>query len=285
NDILLSVRGGGHNVAGHATNDGGIVIDFCDMKQVDVDPVKRIARVEGGATWGDVDAATQRYGLATPGGVYSKTGIAGLTLGGGYGWLRNKYGLSCDNLIGAEIVTASGERLRVNETDNADLLWGLRGGGGNFGIVTTFEFRLHPVGPQVSFVFVMHDGSDPEEMKRALRFYRDYHTTAPNEVSTILALGKIPPTEHFPEAIHETPFILLGGLYAGPTAEGERVLRPLRDFGTPLIDASGIMPYIQAQQAFDQDYPDGLRYYWKSLNLTRLDDEAIACIVEYARRQ
>lgn len=285
NDLLLSVRGGGHNVAGHGTNDNGLVIDLSLMKKIVVDPVSATARAEGGVTWGELDAATQIYGLATPGGVYSKTGIAGLTLGGGFGWLRNKHGLSSDNLIGAEVVTASGERLRVSETDNPDLLWGLRGGGGNFGITTTFEYRLHPVGPQVSFAFVMHDGSDPEEMKRALRFYRDYHTTAPNEVSTLLALGKIPPTEHFPEAVHETPFIMLAGLYAGPAAEGERILQPLRDFGTPIVDASGIMPYVQAQQAFDQEFPDGLRYYWKSLNLTRFDDEAIACIVEHARRQ
>jgi FAD/FMN-containing dehydrogenase len=285
NDLLLSVRGGGHNVAGHSTNDNGLVIDLSQMKKIVVDPVNATARAEGGVTWGELDAATQAYGLATPGGVYSKTGIAGLTLGGGFGWLRNKHGLSSDNLIGAEVVTARGEIIRANATENPDLLWGLRGGGGNFGIATSFEYQLHPVGPQVAFAFVMHDGSDPEEMKRALRFYRDYHDSAPNEVSTLLALGKVPPTEHFPEAIHETPFIMLAGLYAGPTAEGERALQPLRDFGTPLLDISGIIPYVQAQQAFDQEFPDGLRYYWKSLNLTRFDDEAITRIVEHARRQ
>jgi FAD/FMN-containing dehydrogenase len=283
--LTLSVRGGGHNVAGHATNDGGIVIDMSSMKRISVDPVNRIARAEGGVTWGELDAATQVYGLATPGGVYSKTGIAGLTLGGGFGWLRNKYGLSCDNLIGAEVVTADGRLLRASATENADLLWGLRGGGGNFGIVTTFEYQLHCVGPDIAFVFVFHDGSDAETMRRAVRFYRDFSETAPDEVSTIMALGQIPPDEHFPEAIRRTPFILFGGLFAGEAAEGQRVLKPLLDFGTPLFDLSGIKPYVKAQQAFDADYPDGLRYYWKSLNLSHMSDDAIDRLVTHARQQ
>ncbi len=285
NNLLLSVRGGGHNVAGHATNDDGLVIDLSSMKKIEVDPVNGIARAEGGVVWGELDAATQAYGLATPGGVYSKTGIAGLTLGGGFGWLRNKHGLSSDNLIGAEVVTASGELIHVSATENADLLWGLRGGGGNFGVVTTFEYQLHPVGPEVMFAFAIHDGTDASEMKRALRFYRDFHATAPKEVSTILALGKVPPVDHFPPELHNTPFILLAGLYAGAVVDGERALQPLRDFSTPLLDLSGVMPYVQAQQAFDQEFPDGLRYYWKSLNLTRFDDEAIERIVDHARRQ
>ena len=285
NHLLLSVRGGGHNVAGHGTNDNGMVIDLSLMKKIEVDPVKRTACAEGGVTWGELDAATQVYGLATPGGVYSGPGIAGLPLGGGFGWLRSKPGLSADNLIGAEVVTANGTILHVSETKYSDVLWGLRGGGGNFGIVTKFEYKLHPVGPEVMFAFVLHDGSDPKEMKRALRFYKEYHETASDEVSTLLALGQIPPTEHYPEPIHMTPFILLAGLYAGAPAEGQRVLQPLIDFGTPLVDLSGVVPYVQAQQAFDEEYPDGLRYYWKSLNLTRFDDEAIVTIVEHARQQ
>jgi FAD/FMN-containing dehydrogenase len=224
------------------------------------------------------------YGLATPGGVYSKTGIAGLTLGGGYGWLRNKYGLSSDNLIGAEVVTADGRVLTVNEHENRDLLWGLRGGGGNFGVVTTFEFRLHPVGPEVYFVFAFHDASG-DKMKQAFQLYRDFSASAPDEVSTIAASGIVPSEPTFPAEIHGKSFVLLGGLYAGPVEEGQRVLQPFLDFGTPLMDASGVKPYIEAQQAFDADYPDGHRYYWKSLNLTRLDDDVIDRIVHHARQQ
>lgn len=285
NNLVLSVRGGGHNVAGHATNDGGIVIDLSSMKTIEVDPVNRTARAQGGVTWGELDAATQEYGLATPGGVFSKTGIAGLTLGGGFGWLRNKYGLSADNLISAEVVTADGSVVQANANENSDLLWGLRGGGGNFGVVTTFEYTLHPVGPDVMFVFVFHDASTEDEMKRGLRFYRDYCDTAPDEVSTIAVLGQIPPDEHFPEALHRKPFILFGGLYAGPVEAGRKAMQPLLDFGTPLLDFSDVMPYIQVQQVFDPDYPDGLRYYWKSLNLTQLDDAAIDRIVQHARQQ
>lgn len=284
-NLLISVRGGGHNVAGHATNDGGLVIDLSSMKDIEVDPVSKTARVAGGVTWGELDAATQAYGLATPGGVYSKTGIAGLTLGGGLGWLRNKHGLSSDNLIRAEVVTADGRVVRANAAENSDLLWALRGGGGNFGVVTTFEYQLHSLGPDVMFVFVMHNGETVEDMQRAVRFYRDFSTTAPDEVSTILALGQVPPDDHFPEELHLKPFSLFGGLYAGSIEDGKKALQPLLDFGKPLLDFSGIMPYIEAQQAFDADYPDGLRYYWKSLNLHQLDEEAVKRIVDHARRQ
>jgi len=175
--------------------------------------------------------------------------------------------------------------VHASATENPDLLWGLRGGGGNFGIVTTFEFRLHPVGPDVMFVFVFHDGRGEDAMKRALRLYRDFSETAPDEANTIAALGQIPPDEHFPEELHRTPFAAFGGLYVGPVDEGEKVLRPLRDLGAPLLDFSGVMPYVEAQRAFDADYPDGLRYYWKSLNLTRLDEDAIERIVRHARQQ
>ncbi|NLX10604.1 MAG: FAD-binding oxidoreductase [Chloroflexi bacterium] len=285
NDLLLAVRGGGHNVAGHGTNDGGLVIDLSLMKAITVDPAGHTARAEGGVTWGELDKETQVYGLATPGGVFSQTGIAGLTLGGGYGWLRNKYGLAADNLIAADVVTADGRLIRASATENHDLLWGLRGGGGNFGVVTAFEYRLHPVGPEVMFVFVMHDTPTAADMERAVRFYRDFSATAPDEVSTILALGQVPPDEHFPEALYRKPMTLFGGLYAGPIEDGKKILQPLLDFGAPLLDFSGVMPYVEAQQAFDADYPDGLRYYWKSLNLNRLDDNAITRLVEHARRQ
>lgn len=285
NGLLIAVRGGDHNVAGHATCDGGIVIDLSPMKGIEVDADGLTACAEAGVTWGELDAATQPFGLATPGGVYSDTGIAGLTLGGGYGWLRNAYGLSCDNLIEAEVVTADGRVLIASETENADLLWGLRGGGGNFGIVTTFTYRLHPVGPQVYFAFVFHDG-EGDKMKRALQLYRDFSIQAPDEISTLAACGVIPAHgELFPAEIQGRPFVLLGGLYAGEPGEGERLLQPLRDLDTPLVDFSGEMTYIEAQQAFDEDYPDGLRYYWKSLNLSSLADEVIDRIIEHARRQ
>jgi FAD/FMN-containing dehydrogenase len=283
--LVVAVRGGGHNVAGHGTIDGGLVIDLSPLNDVQVDPEARRVRAGGGATIGDLDQATQAYGLATPMGVVTATGIAGLTLGGGLGWLRNKYGLSSDNLIEAEVVTADGRLVRASESENSDLLWGLRGGGGNFGIVTTFEYSLYPVGPEVNFVFVFHNG-EGDNMKKAIQFYRDYSTSASDEVSTILATGIIPPeAELFPEAIHHKPFVLFGGMYAGPAEEGQPVMQPLLDFGEPLIDFSGIMPYLEAQQVFDEDYPNGMRYYWKSLNLSRLDDEVIDRIVKHARQQ
>ncbi len=283
-DLLLSVRGGGHNVAGHATNDDGLVIDLSLMKQIEVNAEARTARAQGGVTWGELDAATQVYGLATPRGVVSETGIAGLTLGGGFGWLRNKYGLSCDNLIAAEVVTADGRVMTANADENADLLWGLRGGGGNFGVVTTFEYRLHPLGPEVYFVFVLHDGSG-ENMKQGLQFYRDYCATAPDEASTIAVCGRVPPDPAFPAELHEHPYMLFGGLYAGPAEEGKQVLQPLLDFGKPMLDFSGAKPYVEAQKAWDADYPKGKRYYWKSLNLMRLDDAVIDRIVSHARQQ
>jgi len=283
--LPIAVRGGGHNVAGHATVDAGVVIDLSLMNMVRVDPAARIAYVGGGATWGEVDAATQAHGLVTPGGVFSRTGVAGLTLGGGYGWLRSKFGLSCDNLIGAEVVLASGEVVHTADPKHAELLWGLRGGGGNFGVVTRFEFQLHPLGPEIFFVFVFHDGSG-ENGARAMRFYRDYMAEAPDEVGTLAFLGVIPPDPHlFEEELHGKPFAAFGALYAGPAEEGERVLKPFRDFGTPLKDFSGVMPYTEAQRMFDNDYPDGMRYYWKSLNLTRLDDDVIERIVAHAHRQ
>ncbi|MEM7335748.1 MAG: FAD-binding oxidoreductase [Chloroflexota bacterium] len=284
-NLQVAVRGGGHNVAGHAVCDGGLVIDLTNLKQISVDPDKRQATAGGGVTWGELDAQTQPFGLATPGGVFSDTGIAGLTLGGGYGWLRNMYGLSCDNLIAADVVTADGRLIRTSLTENPDLLWGLRGGGGNFGIATSFTFQLHPVGPEVMFVFVLHDGSG-DKMKEAVKYYRDFADQAPNEVCTLAALGIVPPEpEIFPEEIHGKPFVLMGGLYAGSVEAGQKALQPLLDFGEPLIDFSGPTSYVEAQQAFDEDYPNGHRYYWKSLNLAHLNDEVIDTLVEHARQQ
>ena len=201
-DLPVAVRGGGHSVAGHSTCDGGIVIDLSPMKQIDVDPEARVASAGAGVTWGELDAATQQYGLATPGGVFSRTGIAGLTLGGGYGWLSATYGLSCDNLIAAEVVTADGRVIVASEEENPELLWGLRGGGGNFGIVTRFTYRLHPVGPQSYLAVVLHDG-EGEATERTLRFFRDFCAAAPDEVNLIAVCGVVPAHEEvYPEATH-----------------------------------------------------------------------------------
>lgn len=282
-NLVVAVRGGGHQVAGHGTCDDGLVIDLSPMKNIEIDPEMRIARVEPGCTWGELDRATQTYGLVTPGGVVSDTGVAGLTLGGGFGWLRNKWGLSCDNLLSVEMVTADGRVVRASETEHSELFWGIRGGGGNFGIVTNFEFQLHRLGPEVMFTFVFHDGTRAVD---ALRFFREYTANAPDEVSILAVLGVFPPgAEIFPHELHGKPFILFGGCYAGSPEEGERVLQPLRDFATPLVDFSGRMPYTQVQTVFDEDYPRGMRYYWKSTTLAELSDEAIACIVEQAQRQ
>ncbi len=282
-NLLVAVRGGGHQVAGHGTCDNGLVIDLSSMKEIEIDPELRIARVGPGCNWGELDRATQIYGLATPGGVVSDTGVAGLTLGGGLGWLRNKFGLSCDNLLSVEMVTADGRVIRASETEHSELFWGIRGGGGNFGIVTSFEFQLHPVGPEVIFCFVFHDGDKTEE---ALRFFREYTATAPDEVSIIAVLGVFPPgAEAFPHELHGKPFVLFAGGYAGSPEEGERVLQPLRDFSTSLVDFSGRMPYTQMQTMFDEDYPTGMRYYWKSTSLMELSDEAIACLAQQAHRQ
>lgn len=284
-DLPIAVRGGGHSVAGHGTVDDGLVIDLSPMHQIEVDPERRIARVGGGATWGQVDAATQAYGLVTPGGVFSDTGVAGLTLGGGYGYIRNKFGLSCDNLLAAEVVTADGTLIRADATEHSDLLWALRGGGGNFGVVTAFEFQLHPLGPDVAFTFVLHDAGTDAQMTALLRFFRDYCTRAPDEVSLLAATGIVPPEEAFPAELHGRAFVLFGGMYAGPADAGQRAMQPLIDIAEPLINAGGVMPYVEAQQAFDHDYPDGRRYYWKSANVLHLDDAVIDIIVDHSRRQ
>lgn len=282
--LPLAVRGGGHGVAGNAVCEGGLVIDLRDMASVTVDPARRVVRAGGGAKIGDVDVVTQRHGLAVPLGVVTATGIAGLVLGGGYGWLRHKYGMSCDNLLAAEVVTASGRVVRASDDEHADLLWGLRGGGGNFGVVTSFEMQAHPVGPQVAFVFCLKDGRG-EKTRDALRAFRDLSATEPPEISSVAALGVVPPEEHYPKELHGTPFVLFGAMYAGDAAEGERALRSRRDYGDNLIDVSGVMPYVDAQRVFDADYPDGRRYYWKSLSLLRFDDDVIDRVVALGRAQ
>lgn len=285
-DLPLAVRGGGHNVAGFATVEEGVVIDLGPMREVRVDQRRREATVGGGARLADLDAATQAHGLVVPTGLVSETGVAGLTLGGGMGWLRGKWGLACDNLVGAEVVLADGRIVRTDADENPDLLWALRGGGGNFGVVTRFRFRAHELGPEVACAFVLHDGRG-DGRQDALRYFRDFCARAPDEVAPIVSVGQVPPGfEFLPEEMEGTPFALMGAMFAGPPSEGEAVLEPLRSFAKPLVDLSGRMPYVEAQRAFDEDYPaHELRYYWKSANLQVLDDPLIDTIVEHADRQ
>ena len=279
NGILLAVRGGGHNVAGTAIADGGLVVDLSPMKGVRVDPERRSVRAEGGVTIGELDEETQKFGLATPMGVVSETGIAGLTLGGGLGWLRRKYGLSSDNLVSVNLVTADGRYLTASETENPDLFWGIRGGGGNFGVVTSFEYRLYPVGPEVMFCFVLYPGYRAKEV---LRFCEEYVAQAPDEVSPLGVLGRVPRAEIFPEDWHGKPYAAILAMYSGSVEEGERVLQPLRDLGDPIADLSEPMPYTEAQKLLDEDYPEGGRYYWKSVNVNGLGDEEIEHLIAHA---
>jgi len=279
NGILLAVRGGGHNVAGTAVADGGLVVDLSPMKGVQVDPERHTVRAEGGVTIGELDEETQKFGLATPMGVVSETGIAGLTLGGGLGWLRRKYGLSSDNLVSVDIVTADGRYLTASETQNPDLFWGIRGGGGNFGVVTSFEYQLYPVGPEVMFCFVVYPG---DRAKEVLRFCEEYVAQASDEVSPLGVLGRVPHDELFPEEWHGKPYAAILAMYSGSVEQGERVLQPLRDLGDPIADLSEPMPYTEAQKLLDEDYPEGGRYYWKSVNLNGLGDEEIERLMAHA---
>jgi FAD/FMN-containing dehydrogenase len=282
--LLTAVRAGGHSVAGHSTCDSGLVIDVSNMNSVTVDRNRRIARVEGGAVWGDVDRETQAYGLATPGGIVSHTGVAGLTLNGGIGWLRNKYGLTCDNLVSAEVVTADGDVLSANPEENADLLWGLRGGGGNFGIVTSFEFALHPVGPLVAAVFAFYPIAATRDI---LKRWREWVASAPDEASTEIVTWTAPAAASLPPAVHDQAVVIAAGVCAGDAREGLRVLQPLRQFGEPLGEIAGAIPYRLVQSAFDASLPNNGKVfaYWKSLYLSDLTDGAIDIMADRAQNR
>lgn len=276
--IPLAVRGGGHNVAGSAVCDGGLVVDLSPMRDVEVDAARRRVRAQGGATIGDVDRATQEHGLAVPLGLVSETGIAGLTLGGGLGWLRRSYGMSCDNLVGADVVTAAGERLHTSETENPDLLWALRGGGGGLGVVTSFEFRAYPVGPEVSFALVFHPWKDAAA---ALRNYREWSGTVSDDVSSFAIVWHAPAIDEIPAEYHHQPVVVYAAAHSGDPADARADLALLRDFGEPIADLSDVMPYLEVQKLFDEDYPaHEMRYYWKSLYLTGLDDQALELLIE-----
>ena len=271
NNLLVAVRGGGHNVAGRALCDDGVVIDLSAMKAIYVDPAKRTARVQGGATLGDVDRETHAFGLAVPAGVISRTGIAGLTLGGGVGWLVRKYGLTCDNLLSCEVVTAEGEVVTASADENADLFWALRGGGGNFGVVTSFLFQAHPVSTVVGGLIV-----HPRERARdVIRHYRDFMASAPEELTAYAGLLTSPDGQ---------PVVGVIACYCGDLAEGERALKPLQTFGPPVMDAVQPMPFPSMQRLLDDAFPDGTQNYWKSTFLSALNDEAIDVIVAHANK-
>jgi FAD/FMN-containing dehydrogenase len=275
---LLAVRGGGHNIAGNAMCDDGLVIDLSKMKAARVDPVGRRVTVEGGATLADMDAATQAHGLATPVGINSTTGIAGLTLGGGFGWLSRKYGMTVDNLESAEVVTAAGEVVRASATEHPDLFWALRGGGGNFGVVTRFEFRLHPVGPNVLSGLIVYPIS---EAKAVLQQYREFAAKAPEELTVWTLLRQAPPLPFLPESVHGKGIVALALIYAGDPKQGESLIEPLRRFGTSVGEHVGVQPYVAWQQAFDPLLTAGARNYWKSHNFSTLEDRLFDTVIAY----
>jgi FAD/FMN-containing dehydrogenase len=265
----FSVRGGGHNIAGSAVCDGGLMIDLSLMKAVHVDPEKRRVVVEPGATLGELDRATQTHGLAVPVGINSTTGVAGLTLGGGFGWLTRKHGLTIDSLTAAEVVTADGRVRQASGNENQDLFWAVRGGGGNFGIVTRFDFRAYPVGPDVLAGLIVYPFDQAREV---LGQYRRFAVTAPEELNVWVVLRQAPPLPFLPEAVHGREVVVLAVFYAGDAVQGRERIEPLRHFGDPLGDHIDVQPYCQWQQAFDPLLTPGARNYWKSLNFTELPD-------------
>ena len=275
----FTIRGAGHNIAGNSICDDGVTIDFSAMKKVQVDVDKKRALVEPGATLGDIDAALQAHGLIAPVGINSTTGIAGLTLGGGFGWLTRKYGMTIDNLVSADVVLANGNTVRASNTENEDLFWALRGGGGNFGIVTQFEFNLHQVGPEIFAGLVVFP---LEQAKQVLTRYRDFVESAPEELTVWVVLRKAPPLPFLPGDVHGKEVVVLALLYAGNPAEGERLTQPLHSFGTPHGAHLGAQPYVDWQKAFDPLLTPGARNYWKTHNFRELKDGALDTMVEYA---
>ncbi|MEZ4506542.1 MAG: FAD-binding oxidoreductase [Thermomicrobiales bacterium] len=280
NDLLVSIRGGGHNVAGNAVNDGGLVIDLSPMREVTVDPETMTAHVQGGATWADVDKATQAFGLAAPGGKVSTTGVAGFTLHGGMSWMMRDVGLALDNLRSVQIVTADGVLRTASEAENPDLFWAIRGAGSNFGVVTSFEFALQPIGNEVAVAAVFYDLEDAPQVLSA---YLELASGMPDEASTIAAFWSVPAHENFPEDLHGKPVILLAGMYSGDIERGEALMKPFRDVANPLLDLSGPWPYQALQSAFDPFFATGGHYYFKSLYLKECDEAAQATMIRHAQ--
>jgi hypothetical protein len=279
--LTVAVRGGGHSFPGLSVCDGGLVIDLSLMKGIRVDPEARTARVQAGVLWGELDRETQAFGLATTGGIVTHTGVAGLTLGGGIGWLQRKYGLTIDQLISVDMVTADGEFVKASATENSELFWGLRGGGGNFGIVTEFEFRLHPVGP------IVHAGPvfwPIEKSPDVLRFYREWIAEAPDELMTIVIHRRAPALPFVPQELHGELVVVVASCYAGPVEEAEKVARPLKAFGSPVLDLCEPKAYVDHQGMFDPSYPHGWWYYIRACDVAELSDDVIDVTVEHAMR-
>ena len=280
-DLLVSVRSGGHNIAGNAICDGGLTIDLSTMKSVRVNPDSRRTYVEPGATLGDLDHEAQAFGLATSLGINSTTGVAGLTLGGGFGWLTRKHGMTVDNLVAAEMVTAEGERLRTSAEQNEDLFWAIRGGGGNFGIVTQFEFKLHPVGPEVLSGLIVYPF---EQAQSVLKQYREFVDTIPDDLCVWAVLRKAPPLPFLTQEVHGREVVIFAFMHSGDMDEGKRLIEPLRHFGESYGEHIGPSPFAGWQQGFDPLLTPGARNYWKSHNFAELSDGAIDSIIEYASR-
>jgi FAD/FMN-containing dehydrogenase len=277
-ELLIAVRGGGHNIAGSGTCDGGMVIDLSAMKAARVDPQSRTAWAQPGLVWRELDAATQAYGLAVTGGIVSSTGVAGFTLGGGIGWLHRPYGLTIDNLVAADVVTATGDLVRASEDENPDLLWGLRGGGGNFGVVTEFEFRQHPVGPELMAGLVFYDAAD---LVPVVRGYREVMAAAPDELTLFLVLRRAPAAPFLPPEVHGKPVVAILGCYVGPVAEGARALAPVSSLARPVANLLQPRQYVQFQSMLDASWTAGFGNYWKAEYLIGLPDAALDILAEH----
>jgi len=279
--LLLSVRGGGHNIAGNAVCDNGLMLDLSPMKSVRVNPSARTARVEPGVTLGEFDREAQAFGLATPLGINSTTGVAGITLGGGFGWISRKYGLSVDNLLSVDLVTADGTYLQASDTENSDLFWAVRGGGGNFGVATSFEFRLHPVGPEVLSGLIVHPFAQAREL---LEGYRRFVASAPDEVTAWVVLRKAPPLPFLPAEVHGKEILVFAVCAVGDMQKAEKAVAPLRALGKPIADVIGPHPFAGWQTAFDPLLTPGARNYWKSHDFKKLDDGFIRVLVDAVGR-
>ena len=277
--LLVAVRGGGHSFPGHSVCDGGMVIDLGLMKGIRVDPEARTARAQAGVLLGELDQETQAFGLAAPAGIVTHTGLAGLTLGGGIGWIMRKYGLTIDQLRSVDMVTADGEFVKASENENPDLFWGLRGGGGNFGIVTDFEYRMNPLGPTVVAGPVFWRMEDSPEV---LRFYRDWIADAPDDLMTIVIHRKAPPLPFVPKELHGKPVVAVVSCYAGSVDDGEKVVRPLKEFGSPVLDLCVPKPFLAHQAMFDPSFKHGWWYYMRSCDVAELNDDIIDTTVEHA---
>ncbi|MCJ8312952.1 MAG: FAD-binding oxidoreductase [Saccharospirillaceae bacterium] len=277
-DLEITIRGAGHNIGGSAVSDGGLMIDFSAMKSITVDVKSNRAVVQPGATLGDFDAAVQVHGLATPVGINSTTGIAGLTIGGGFGWLTRKYGMTVDNLLSVKLVTVEGESITASENENPDLFWAVRGGGGNFGVITEFEYALHSVGPEVLAGLIVYPLA---QARQVLNSYREFNLQASQDLSVWCVMRQAPPLPFLPENVHGQEIVILAFMYAGEPTEGKKQISSLPSFGDPLGEHIGVMPYIQWQQGFDALLTPGARNYWKSHNFTELKDETLDIMIEY----